>query len=388
MTPSNVKTPMAPSGGIGLQLVTSWNAEEHQEFVDALEATSRIHPEMTPTQTWQYLADAVPSKTLQEVKRHALLYLHKLNMESEERMRTSSSADTVVASDEATPHTKDAPQRKPVQQEPVKGSGASSSQGSNGSSRKRKASSTRKTDEWSPAEELLFEKLLLQIDPMTKDRWDQIASRMGSKTGGQVHEHYRRIREQIKQQRKGGAKKARGSKAESAKAAKGKGKIQTHGQSWSEEEHRRFLEGLERFGKGDWRSIARQSVITRTPTQVASHAQKFFLRQQGVLPKVAEPQGRQSIHDITTDAVRGMIESEQEAAEQSACAPKTNKPREPAPPTAAGEVPGSASKRRRKGSTLATVAEGGWEGGDECAGGEEAGLGGGGKMTGLVRNGW
>mmetsp|Transcript_2120 Transcript_2120/g.5258 ORF Transcript_2120/g.5258 Transcript_2120/m.5258 type:complete len:207 (+) Transcript_2120:80-700(+) len=163
MTPSNVKTPMAPSGGIGLQLVTSWNAEEHQEFVDALEATSRIHPEMTPTQTWQYLADAVPSKTLQEVKRHALLYLHKLNMESEERMRTSSSADTVVASDEATPHTKDAPQRKPVQQEPVKGSGASSSQGSNGSSRKRKASSTRKTDEWSPAEELLFEKLLLQV---------------------------------------------------------------------------------------------------------------------------------------------------------------------------------------------------------------------------------
>jgi len=37
---------------------------------------------------------------------------------------------------------------------------------------------------------------------------------------------------------------------------------------WSEEEHRLFLQGLEIYGKGDWRSISRKCVLTRNPTQV------------------------------------------------------------------------------------------------------------------------
>ncbi|XP_057730247.1 transcription factor MYBS3-like [Arachis stenosperma] len=51
------------------------------------------------------------------------------------------------------------------------------------------------------------------------------------------------------------------------------------GLAWSEEEHRIFLEGMEKLGKGNWRGISRCFVRTRTPTQVASHAQKYFLRQ-------------------------------------------------------------------------------------------------------------
>lgn len=54
------------------------------------------------------------------------------------------------------------------------------------------------------------------------------------------------------------------------------------GVPWSEEEHRMFLYGLEKLGKGDWRGISRNFVTTRTPTQVASHAQKYFLRQSNL----------------------------------------------------------------------------------------------------------
>ncbi|KAI4376546.1 hypothetical protein MLD38_014295 [Melastoma candidum] len=51
------------------------------------------------------------------------------------------------------------------------------------------------------------------------------------------------------------------------------------GVPWSEDEHKQFLLGLEKLGKGDWRGISKHFVHTRTPTQVASHAQKYFLRQ-------------------------------------------------------------------------------------------------------------
>lgn len=50
---------------------------------------------------------------------------------------------------------------------------------------------------------------------------------------------------------------------------------------WSEKEHAAFLSGLNALGKGNWRGISRMFVPSRSPTQVASHAQKYFLRLQG-----------------------------------------------------------------------------------------------------------
>lgn len=59
--------------------------------------------------------------------------------------------------------------------------------------------------------------------------------------------------------------------------------------------------GLNKYGKGDWRNIARNFVTTRTPTQVASHAQKYFIRQL----TDCKDKRRSSIHDITTVNVTG-----------------------------------------------------------------------------------
>jgi len=58
---------------------------------------------------------------------------------------------------------------------------------------------------------------------------------------------------------------------------------------------RLFLLGLNKHGKGDWRNISRNYVLTRTPTQVASHAQKYFNR----LQSGGKDKRRASIHDIT-----------------------------------------------------------------------------------------
>ncbi|MCD9640401.1 hypothetical protein HAX54_025690 [Datura stramonium] len=68
------------------------------------------------------------------------------------------------------------------------------------------------------------------------------------------------------------------------------------GVAWTEEEHRSFLQGLNTYRRSDWRSISRQCVITRTPAQVASHAQKFFNR----LEAVTKENRRASIRDTTS----------------------------------------------------------------------------------------
>ncbi|CAM6044237.1 unnamed protein product [Sphagnum compactum] len=75
--------------------------------------------------------------------------------------------------------------------------------------------------------------------------------------------------------------------------------LRKKGVPWTEEEHRLFLLGLQKLGKGDWRGISRNFVQTRTPTQVASHAQKYFIRQSNLNKR----KRRSSLFDIVSETV-------------------------------------------------------------------------------------
>lgn len=73
--------------------------------------------------------------------------------------------------------------------------------------------------------------------------------------------------------------------------------------SWTRAEHLRFLKGLQIYGKGSWKQIS-TIVESRNPTQIQSHAQKYFLRQK------QENKTKRSIHDISFTSLRVFSEME------------------------------------------------------------------------------
>ncbi|GAB4824498.1 hypothetical protein Ancab_007374 [Ancistrocladus abbreviatus] len=179
---------------------------------------------------------------------------------------------------------------------------------------------SKSSTKWTHAENKMFENALAIYDKDTPDRWRKVAAMIPGKTEEDVIRQYKELEddvssieaglvpipgydsatspftlEWVNHNGYGGYKQAYtpGGKRGPARPVEQERK---KGVPWTEEEHKLFLMGLKKYGKGDWRNISRNFVITRTPTQVASHAQKYFIRQLSD----GKDKRRASIHDITT----------------------------------------------------------------------------------------
>ncbi|KAI3997285.1 hypothetical protein MKX01_009129 [Papaver californicum] len=173
---------------------------------------------------------------------------------------------------------------------------------------------------WPRSLDKLFEQAVAIFPGGTQDRWGKIAAHVPGKTPWEIREHYEALIHDVTEIDSGRVELPRyeddyaGGNGDSfsrtwvsesgrrsnqisfASKSKNNTEERKKGVPWTEEEHKLFLIGLKRYGKGDWRSISRNAVMSRTPTQVASHAQKYYLR----LNSMKKEKKRSSIHDITT----------------------------------------------------------------------------------------
>ncbi|KAK6918765.1 SANT/Myb domain [Dillenia turbinata] len=142
------------------------------------------------------------------------------------------------------------------------------------------------SSEWTFEENKLFENAIAEFDIMSPDFFQKIALRLPGKTVEQIRKHFEALVADVKMISSVHLPTLEnvGSQVNFDKSttiiggtltSQLKGSKRTF---WTDKEHENFLEGLARHGRGDWKSISRNWVPTRTAAQVASHAQKYFYR--------------------------------------------------------------------------------------------------------------
>ncbi|XP_047327475.1 transcription factor DIVARICATA-like [Impatiens glandulifera] len=196
--------------------------------------------------------------------------------------------------------------------------------------------SLKKMIRWSKEENKMFERAIAMFDEEIPDRWQRIAAMIPGKSVSDVMKQYSELEadvcdieaglvpipgyfsssftvEMMANCRVFGPLRSTKRPFINRSSSSSSDHERKKGIPWTEEEHRRFLMGLEKHGKGDWRNISRNYVISKTPTQVASHAQKYFIRQNSLGSSTGgssssngggggggKDKRRPSIHDITT----------------------------------------------------------------------------------------
>lgn len=162
--------------------------------------------------------------------------------------------------------------------------------------------------EWTEEENKIFENALADIDTKRPDGWKRVAAMLPGKSVLEIISHYKDLEVDVSHIELGLVpcpgystnsftldwEKPSYSTVGSKRSRLAFDQERKKGVPWTEQEHKLFLMGLKKYGKGDWRNISRDFVVSRTPTQVASHAQKYFLR----LNSGGKDKRRASIHDI------------------------------------------------------------------------------------------
>ncbi|MCD9639576.1 hypothetical protein HAX54_024192 [Datura stramonium] len=87
------------------------------------------------------------------------------------------------------------------------------------------------------------------------------------------------------------------------------------GSPWTEDEQRAFLKGLEFHGKGNWAKIGKDFLPSRTSTQIASHAQKYFMRLDATNSNEIKNRKKPSVFDLRLDKTKDTVGNQESAQE-------------------------------------------------------------------------